>query len=67
MGRSSQFGAKRYSVSRRLLISDSPGTLLAEYPQPAPGTKCVGSGTPEDQFESHALRLAEQTPGWPSL
>ena len=30
----------------RLLIFDAVGTLLAEYPWPAPGTKYVGSGNP---------------------
>ena len=41
-------GAIAYRVEEddRLLIFDAAGTLLAEYPWPAPGTKYVGSGNP---------------------
>lgn len=41
-------GAIAYRVEEddRLLIFDTDGTLLAEYPWPAPGTKYVGSGNP---------------------
>lgn len=38
--------AYRVEEDDRLLIFDSQGTLLAEYPWPAPGTKYVGSGKP---------------------
>jgi hypothetical protein len=40
--------AYRVEEEDRLLIFDAQGTLLAEYPWPAPGTKYVGSGNPED-------------------
>jgi len=41
-------GAIAYRVEEddQLLIFDADGTLLAEYPWPAPGTKYVGSGNP---------------------
>jgi putative transposase len=38
--------AYRVEEDDRLLIFDPHGTLLAEYPWPAPGTKYVGSGNP---------------------
>lgn len=38
--------AYRVEEQDRLLIFDAHGTLLAEYPWPAPGTKYVGSGNP---------------------
>jgi putative transposase len=38
--------AYRIEEDDRLLIFDPQGTLLAEYPWPAPGTKYVGSGNP---------------------
>ncbi|WP_157694676.1 MULTISPECIES: hypothetical protein [unclassified Leifsonia] len=38
--------AYRVEENDRLLIFDAHGTLLAEYPWPAPGTKYVGSGNP---------------------
>jgi transposase InsO family protein len=41
-------GSIAYRVEEvdRLLIFDTQGTLLAEYPWPEPGTKYVGSGNP---------------------
>jgi len=38
--------AYRVEENDRLLIFDAQGTLLAEYPWPAAGTKYVGSGNP---------------------
>jgi putative transposase len=38
--------AYRVEEDDRLLIFDSQGTLLAEYPWPEPGTKYVGNGQP---------------------
>ncbi|WP_426622935.1 integrase core domain-containing protein [Leifsonia sp. McL0607] len=38
--------AYRVEEDDRLLIFDAHGTLLAEYPWPAPGIKYVGSGNP---------------------
>ena len=38
--------AYRIEEDDRLLIFDAQGTLLVEYPWPAPGTKYVGSGNP---------------------
>jgi transposase InsO family protein len=38
--------AYRLEEDDRLLIFDSQGTLLIEYPWPEPGTKYVGSGRP---------------------
>jgi len=38
--------AYRIEEDDQLMIFDSQGTLLAEYPWPEPGTKYVGSGNP---------------------
>ncbi|MGH1524104.1 integrase core domain-containing protein [Leifsonia sp. L25] len=48
--------AYRLEEDDRLLIFDAHGTLLAEYPWPASGTKYVGSGNPRGPRGPRTIR-----------